>query len=65
MIDIATGLSIDPRWPATPRGDQATERRSQLQANEPSENVASPIWKDRRRPKRSAERSRQHEQCTR
>jgi hypothetical protein len=34
-----------------------------LQSSEPSENVASPIWKTRLRPKRSAIGTRQHQEA--
>ena len=55
MIDIATGLSIDPPTACSPR--KAISHPSdgaRLQASDPSENSASPAWKTRRRPKRSA-----------
>ena len=55
MIDIATGLSIEP--PTACRARKATRAPSPgatPQSSEPSEKIASPIWNTRRRPKRSA-----------
>ena len=54
MIDIATGLSIDP--PSAWSARNATSQPSagaRLQASEPSVNSARPVWKVRRRPIRS------------
>ena len=55
MIDIATGLSIDPPTACSIRN--ATSQPSPgatLHSSEPSVNTASPAWKVRRRPTRSA-----------
>ena len=55
MIDIATGLSIEPPTAWSMRN--ATSQPSpgaRLQSSEPSVNSASPVWKVRRRPTRSA-----------
>ena len=55
MIDIATGLSIDPPTACTARkATRAPRVGATLQSNDPSENSASPVWKMRRRPIRSA-----------
>ena len=55
MMDIATGLSIDPPTAWTMR---KTTRRvrlgARLQRREPAENTSSPMTKIRLRPKRSA-----------
>jgi hypothetical protein len=55
MIDMATGLSIEPPTACRPRN--ATSQPSPgatLHSREPRENVASPAWNTRRRPRRSA-----------
>ena len=44
MIDIATGLSIDPPTACSPRkAIRNPSDGARLQANDPSENTASPI----------------------
>ena len=55
MIDIATGLSIDPpiAW-SIRNATRAPRLGARLQSSEPSVNRASPIWNVRRRPTRSA-----------
>src|ERR1700722_2279470 len=55
MIDIATGLSIDPPTACTARNaTRAPRLGARLQASEPIVNTARPIWKIIRRPTRSA-----------
>ena len=55
MIDSATGLSIDPPTACSMRN--ATSQPSpgaRLHNSEPRVKSASPVWKTRRRPNRSA-----------
>ncbi len=55
MIDIATGLSIDPPIAWIMRNATSAGRLgARLHSSEPSVNSASPTWKVRRRPTRSA-----------
>ena len=55
MIAIATGLSIDPPTACRARNPISAPRLgARLHASEPTVNTASPIWKTRRRPTRSA-----------
>ena len=55
MIDIATGLSIEPPIACTTRAAiSIPSDGASAQSSEPSENSASPHWKTRRRPSRSA-----------
>ena len=54
MIDIATGLSIDPPTPWSMRKAISQPRLgARLQSSEPSVNSTRPSWNTRRRPKRS------------
>jgi hypothetical protein len=54
-IAIATGLSIDPPTACSARNAiSQPSPGARLQASEPSVNTASPTWKTRRRPTRSA-----------
>jgi len=55
MIDIATGLSIDPPTACKPRNATSQPRLgARLHSSEPSVNRMSPSWNTRRRPNRSA-----------
>jgi hypothetical protein len=55
MIDMATGLSMEPPTACSARNAMRAPRvGARLQASEPSVNSASPTWKTRRRPTRSA-----------
>ena len=55
MIDMATGLSIDPPTACTIRKATSQPRLgARLQASEPTVNTARPAWKVFRRPIRSA-----------
>ena len=55
MIDIATGLSIDPPSACSIRNATSQPRPgARLHSSEPSVNRPRPIWKTRRRPTRSA-----------
>ncbi len=55
MIDMATGLSIDPPTAWTMRKTMSRVRLgAKLQRSEPAEKVMSPMTKVRRRPSRSA-----------
>jgi hypothetical protein len=55
MIDMATGLSIEPPTACSIRNATSQPRPgARLQASEPSVNTVSPAWKVRRRPMRSA-----------
>jgi hypothetical protein len=55
MIDIATGLSIDPPIACSIRKTTSQVRLgARLQASDPIVKVTRPIWKTLRRPKRSA-----------
>jgi len=55
MIDIATGLSIEPPVACSIRNAISQPRLgARLHSSEPSENSARPVWKTRRRPMRSA-----------
>ena len=55
MIDMATGLSIDPPIACSIRNATSQPRLgATLHSSEPRENATSPVWKVRRRPIRSA-----------
>ena len=55
MIDIATGLSIEPPTACTIRNATSQPRLgARLHSREPIVNVASPAWNVLRRPSRSA-----------
>ena len=55
MIDIATGLSIEPPIACSTRAAiSIPSDGASAHSSEPSENSASPHWKTRRRPSRSA-----------
>ncbi len=55
MIDMATGLSIDPPTACTTRAPTSQPRDgARLHSTDPATNSASPVWKTRRRPIRSA-----------
>ncbi len=55
MIDIATGLSIEPPTACTARNSTSHPRLgARLQSSEPSTKTTRPVWNTRRRPKRSA-----------
>ncbi len=55
MIDIATGLSIDPPTACTARNAISQPRPgARLHSSEPSTNSSSPVWNTRLRPIRSA-----------
>ena len=55
MIDIATGLSIEPPMACRTRAAMSNPRLGAMpHRSEPSENRARPHWKIRRRPSRSA-----------
>ena len=55
MIDIATGLSIDPPTACTARAATSQPRPgARLHSSEPTVKVSSPTMKTRRRPSRSA-----------
>ena len=55
MIDIATGLSIEPPIACSARAAMSSPRLgASAHSSEPIENSVSPIWKTRRRPMRSA-----------
>ena len=55
MIDMATGLSIDPPTAWTMRKTMSSVRLgAKLHRSEPAEKVSSPMTKVRRRPSRSA-----------
>ena len=55
MIDIATGLSIEPPIACSTRAAiSMPSDGASAHSSEPSENSASPDWKTRRRPSRSA-----------
>ncbi len=55
MIDIATGLSIEPPIAWMTRAAMSNPRLGAIaHSSEPKENRASPHWKTRRRPSRSA-----------
>ncbi len=55
MIDIATGLSIEPPTACTIRNATSHPRPgARLHSSEPTENTTSPTRKIRRRPSRSA-----------
>ena len=55
MMDSATGLSIDPPTACSMRNaTRAPSPGAMLHSSEPRVNSASPIWKTRRRPNRSA-----------
>ena len=54
MIDIATGLSIEPPTAWTIRNAISQPRLgARLHSNEPRVKSTSPAWKIRRRPRRS------------
>ena len=55
MIDIATGLSIDPPMACSKRAAISVSMfGARLHSSEPSAKTVSPIWKVRLRPNRSA-----------
>ena len=55
MIDIATGLSIEPPIACRTRAAISIPRLgARAHSSEPSENSASPTWNTRLRPSRSA-----------
>ncbi|KEF05917.1 hypothetical protein DF17_17100 [Streptomyces rimosus] len=55
MIDIATGLSIEPPTACTMRNATRHSRfGARLHSSEPSAKTTRPAWKTRRRPSRSA-----------
>ena len=55
MIDIATGLSIEPPMAWIIRNATSQPRPgATLHSSDPSVKMASPVWKVRRRPTRSA-----------
>ncbi len=55
MIDIATGLSIEPPIACSTRAAISMFRLgASAHSSEPSENRVSPSWNTRRRPTRSA-----------
>jgi hypothetical protein len=55
MIDIATGLSMDPPTACNIRKTTSQPRLgATLHSSEPSVNRTNPAWKTRRRPTRSA-----------
>ena len=55
MIDTATGFIIEPPTACSMRNATSQPRSgARLHSREPRVNVASPIWKIRRRPSRSA-----------
>ena len=55
MIDIATGLSIEPPTACSIRNATSQPRLgARLHSSEPSVKTARPVWKIRRRPTRSA-----------
>ena len=55
MMDIATGLSMDPPMACSMRNAISQPRPgARLHSAEPAVKVARPIWKTRRRPTRSA-----------
>ena len=55
MIDIATGLSIEPPIACSTRAAISSPRLgATAHSSEPSENSDSPTWNTRRRPIRSA-----------
>jgi hypothetical protein len=68
MMDIATGLSIEPPLACSMRNaTRVAVVGARLQSSEPSPNTPRPIWKVRRRPKRSAvepDRSSRHATTT-
>ncbi len=54
MIDIATGLSIEPPTPCKARAAISQPSvGATLQASEPAANTNRPVWNVRRRPSRS------------
>ncbi len=55
MMDIATGLSMDPPTACTMRNAISQPRLgARLHSPEPTVKTARPTWKTRRRPTRSA-----------
>ncbi len=55
MIDIATGLSIEPPTACSARNATSHSRLgARLHSSEPSAKHTSPVWNTRRRPNRSA-----------